>query len=129
MEKLEHFRHIILFEFKRWAKAAEAARNICALCGDNAIGESTVKKWFSFFKDDRFDISDTPRSGRTSGFDEERLNTLMHNDIRQCASRTGKCDELSSFHHRAAFARPKPKPQKSAGVHMCISASSSSIGS
>ena len=28
MEKLEHFRHILLFEFNRGAKAAEATRNI-----------------------------------------------------------------------------------------------------
>ena len=69
MEKLEHFRHIILFEFNRGAKAAEAVRNICAVNGDNAIGESTARTWFSRFKDDRFDISDTPRSRRPSGFD------------------------------------------------------------
>ena len=49
MEKLEHFRHILLFEFKREAKAAEAATNICAVYGYNAIGESTAKKMvFSF---------------------------------------------------------------------------------
>ena len=66
MEKLEHFRHILLFEFNREAKAAEAARNICAVYGNNAIGESTARKWFSRFKDDRFDVSDTPRSGRFS---------------------------------------------------------------
>ena len=64
MEKLEHFRHILLFEFNRGEKAAGAARNICAVYGDNAIGESTVMEWFSRFKEDRFDSSDTPRSGR-----------------------------------------------------------------
>ena len=35
------------------------------------------------FKEDRFDISDTPRSGH-SGFDEDRLGTLIHYDPRQC---------------------------------------------
>ena len=39
---------------------------------------------FLFFKEDHFDISDTPHSGRSSGFDEDRLNTLIHNDPRQC---------------------------------------------
>ena len=34
--------------------------------GDNAIRESTARKWFSRFKEDRFDISDTPVSGRPS---------------------------------------------------------------
>ena len=64
-------------------KAEEAARNICAICGDNAIGESMARKWVSRFNEDRFD-SDTPRSGRLSGFVEDRLKTLIHNDSRQC---------------------------------------------
>ena len=82
MEKLEHFRHILLFEFNRGAKAVEAARNILAVYGDNTIGESTARKWFSCFMEDRFDISDTLRSGRPSGFDEDYLNTLILNDPR-----------------------------------------------
>ena len=52
--------------------------------GDNAIGKSTSIKSFSRFKEDRFDISDTPRSGRHSEFDGDRLNKLIHNDPRQC---------------------------------------------
>ena len=62
----------------------EVARNICAIYGNNTIRKSTARKWFSCFKEDRFDISDTPCSGRPSGFDEDHLNTLIHNDLRQC---------------------------------------------
>ncbi|KAJ4433062.1 hypothetical protein ANN_15319 [Periplaneta americana] len=62
----------------------ETARNICAVYGNNAIGETTERTWFSRFKESRFDISDTPRSGRPLEFDEDRLNTLIHNDPRQC---------------------------------------------
>ena len=72
VEKLEHFRHTLLFEFNRGAKAAEAARNICSVYGDNAIGESTARNWFSLFKEDRFDICETPSSGKLSGFDKDR---------------------------------------------------------
>ncbi|KAJ4431619.1 hypothetical protein ANN_20218 [Periplaneta americana] len=39
VEKVEHFRHIFIFEFNRGSKAAAAARNICAVYGDNASGE------------------------------------------------------------------------------------------
>ena len=60
---------ILLFEFNRGTKAAEAARNICTVYVDNAIGENTARKLFSRLKEDRFDISDTQRSGRTSGFE------------------------------------------------------------
>ena len=69
------FPTILFYEFNREAKAEEAARNICAVYGDNAIGGSMARKWFS-----RFDISDTPRTGRRSGFDEDRLITLIHYD-------------------------------------------------
>ena len=30
------------------------------------------------FKEDGYDISDTPHSGKSSGFHEDRLNTLIH---------------------------------------------------
>ena len=72
-------------EFNRGAKAAKVARNTCAVYGDNDIGESTERKLFSRFKKDRYAISDTPRSGRLSGFDEDRLKTLIHNYPRQCS--------------------------------------------
>ena len=39
------------------------------------------KKMLSLFKEDRFDISDSPRSGRPSRFEEDRL---IHIDPRQC---------------------------------------------
>ena len=48
-------------EFNRGAKAAETARNICAVYGDNSIGDSTARKCFSLFKKDHFNISDIPR--------------------------------------------------------------------
>ena len=102
LEKLEHFRHILLFEFNRGAKAAEAARNICAVYGDTAIGESTGNKWFYHFKEDRFDISDTPPSRRPSGFDEDCLNTLIHIDPCRCTRELANvmnCDHSTIVRH------------------------------
>ena len=61
-------------------KAVEAIRNICAMYSDNAIGERAVRKCCSRFEEDRCDISDTPRSGRPSGFDQDRLNILIYDD-------------------------------------------------
>ncbi|MDR1908014.1 MAG: hypothetical protein LBQ43_04120 [Holosporales bacterium] len=58
----ENFRHL-LYEFNRDSKAAEAARNICAVYEDS-IAELTAQKWFARFKQGNFDTSDTPRSGR-----------------------------------------------------------------
>ena len=109
MEKLEHFRHLLFFEVNRGAKTAEAVRNICAVYGDNAIGESTTRKWFSRFKEDRFDM-DTTRLGRPSGFDEYRLNTLIHNDSRQCTRELANmmnCDHSTFVRHLHTMSKVK----------------------
>ena len=82
MNKLEHFRHTLLFEFNRGAKVVKAARNMCAMYGDSVTGERMARKWFSRFKEYRFDISDTPHSGRPSGFDD-CLYILIHNGPHQ----------------------------------------------
>lgn len=83
VEKNEHFRHILLFEFNRGVKAVDAARNIRAVYGEDAIVDRTAQKWFKHFKEGNFSLEDSPRSGRPSEFDEDRLNDLIHDDPRQ----------------------------------------------
>ena len=100
--KWKNFRHILLFDFNRQTNVAEASRNICAVLGDNAIGESISRKRFYSFKEDRFDISDTSRSGRSSGFYKDLLNTLIHNDPRQCTRELANvmnCDRSTIVRH------------------------------
>ena len=82
-------------------RGAKATWNISAVYGDNAIGESTASKWFTRFKEDHFDISDTPCSGRSSGFDEDRLNSLIQLST-SMYSRTGNtlnCDHSTIERH------------------------------
>jgi hypothetical protein len=63
LEKNKHFRHLFFYEFNRGSKAAKAARNICAVYGEDSIAERRAQKWFVHFKQGNFDMSDTPRSG------------------------------------------------------------------
>ncbi|KAJ4451707.1 hypothetical protein ANN_03177 [Periplaneta americana] len=90
--------HTLRFHFSRGAKAAEEASNIYAVCEDNDLGESTARIWFSRFKKGRFDISDTPCSIGPSGFYEDRLNTLIHNDPRELAN-VMNCDHSTIVRH------------------------------
>jgi hypothetical protein len=64
VNKNEHFGHHSLYEFNRGSKAAEAARSICAVYGENSSAERTAQKWFARFKHGNFDMSNTLRSGR-----------------------------------------------------------------
>ena len=65
-------------------KQRRRPEKFCVVYGDNVIGESTAGKWFPCFKENRFDICDTPRLGKPSEFDEDHLNTLIHYDPHQC---------------------------------------------
>ena len=51
-----------------------------APCTGTMPSERAWQENGSHFKEDLFDISDTPRSGRPSGFDEDHVNTLIHYD-------------------------------------------------
>jgi hypothetical protein len=64
VEKNEHFRHLLLYEFNRGSKAAEAARNICDVYGEDSIAKRTAQNGFARFKQGNFDMSDTPGTGR-----------------------------------------------------------------
>ena len=78
--------------------------------GDNATGKSTSGKWFSRFQEDRFDISDTPRSGKLSGFDEDLLNTLIRSDQRQCTRELANvlnCDHSTIERHVHSMGKVK----------------------
>ena len=109
----------------------EVARNICVMYGDNAIRKSTVRKWFSHFKEDCFDISEDIQEDLR--VDEDRLNTLIHNDPCQCTRKLANATFAFNGHGSKIWCKgtacSKPKPKKSAGGHMCICACSSSIGS
>ncbi|KAJ4437499.1 hypothetical protein ANN_17644 [Periplaneta americana] len=59
------------------AKSAEVARNIFAVYGDIAIGESTARKWFSRFKENRH-------------FTQLVWASTQHFGVGKARSRTGK---------------------------------------
>ncbi|KAK6727678.1 hypothetical protein RB195_005393 [Necator americanus] len=48
--KNQYFRHLLFFAFHRGQKATEAARDICNMYGEGAIGESSAREWFARFK-------------------------------------------------------------------------------
>ena len=53
---------------------AEAAQDICR---EGFIGKSMARKWFAKFKNDNFDIDNTPRSKGPSKFDEDHLKAFL----------------------------------------------------
>lgn len=79
-ENKHHFRHIMLFYFRKGENAAETQREICSVYGEDAVDDSTVRKWFRRFRDGNFNLEDEKRSGRPSEIDSHQILALVETD-------------------------------------------------
>jgi len=59
-ENKVHFRHLMLFFYRKSKNVTQAVNKICAVYGEDAIAERTVRKWFARFKADFNFESRTP---------------------------------------------------------------------
>ena len=76
-----HVRHL-LFAFNQGQIASKAANDICAVYGDSCITTRTAQKWFFRFRNENFELEDSPRSGLRVQVNEENLKTLIKEDSR-----------------------------------------------
>ncbi|KAK6021556.1 hypothetical protein OSTOST_12771, partial [Ostertagia ostertagi] len=70
-------------------KAAETARDICSVYGEDAI-------------EGDFDLEDAPHTGRPSDFDKEQLRDLIKEDDRQISRELAEkmdCDHATILRH------------------------------
>ena len=59
-----HFRHILLFYFRKEKNTAQAHRKLWGIYGDERLSESQCQNWFARFCAGNFDVKDEPRPGR-----------------------------------------------------------------
>ena len=67
----------MLYYFRKGKNAARTTSKICSVYGENAVAESTVRKWFAKFKANNFNLEDAPRSGRPSTIDDDQIMALI----------------------------------------------------
>ncbi|XP_032690457.1 histone-lysine N-methyltransferase SETMAR-like [Odontomachus brunneus] len=75
-----HFRHILLYYFKKGKRATEAHRKICGVYGDDALTERAAQKWFAKFHSGDTSLEDGPRSGRPTEVDSNDIKALVEQD-------------------------------------------------
>lgn len=102
-EKL-HFRHVMLYEFRKGITVGAATKNIQDVYLDRAPALRTVKKWFAKFRRGDFNLEDEPRSGRPSDIDDDVLRALIANNARIS---TEEVAEALNIDRSTAFRRLK----------------------
>ena len=79
-QKKQHFRHIMLYYFKKGKNATETQRKIYAVYGKCAVTDRTCQKWFAKFCVGDFSLDIAPRLGRPDEVDNNQIKTLIENN-------------------------------------------------
>ncbi|CAK9806173.1 Mariner Mos1 transposase [Anthophora plagiata] len=79
-ENKEHFRHIMLFYFRKGKNALQTREKICAVYGTDAVDDSTCRKWFRKFKQGNFNLKDALHVGRPVTTNIDQMKTLIDNN-------------------------------------------------
>nr|BAO79476.1 transposase [Amegilla dulcifera]BAO79481.1 transposase [Amegilla dulcifera]BAO79484.1 transposase [Amegilla dulcifera] len=75
-----HFRHILLYYFRKGKNASQAHKKLCAVYGNEALKERQCRNWFVRFRSGDFSLKNAQRSGRPVEVDEAHIKTIIDSD-------------------------------------------------
>ncbi|EFN64998.1 Histone-lysine N-methyltransferase SETMAR, partial [Camponotus floridanus] len=78
--KNEHFRNILLFYFRKGKNAAQAAKKLRDVYGEETLKERQCRNWFDKFRSEDFSLKDEQRSGRPMNADDEQIKAIIELD-------------------------------------------------
>ena len=78
--KNEHYRHILLFCFRKGKNAAQAAKNIRDVYDEEALKDRQCRNWFDEFRSGDFSFKDEQRSGRPNEVDDDQIKAIIEMD-------------------------------------------------
>ncbi|XP_017795782.1 PREDICTED: histone-lysine N-methyltransferase SETMAR-like [Habropoda laboriosa] len=90
-----HYRHLMLFFYRKGKYATQATNKICAVYGEGAVADRTVRKWSARFKAGDFSLEDQERLGRPSTRDEDQIKTMIENNPHHTTCKVGEMLNIS----------------------------------
>ena len=76
----EHFRHILLFYFRKEKNAAQGAKKLRDVYGKEALNDRQCRNWFDKFRSGDFSLKDEQRSGRPNKVDDDQIKAIIESD-------------------------------------------------
>lgn len=90
-DKNIHFRHILLFNFRKGKNATQAHKDICDVYGNEALKIRQCQNWYAKFRCGNFNLNDEPRPGRPLDVSDDQIREIIecdrHITTRQLAER------------------------------------------
>ena len=78
--KNEHFRHILLFYFRKGKNATEAAKKLRDMYSEEALKDRQCRNCFNKFSSGDFSLKDEQRSGRPNEVDNDQIKAIIESD-------------------------------------------------
>ena len=75
--KNEHFRHILLFYFRKEKNAAQVTKKLRDLYGKEALKDRQCRNWFDKFRSGDFSLKDEQRSGRPNEVYDDQIKAII----------------------------------------------------
>lgn len=91
-----HFRHILLYYYRKGKNAAQAQQKLCAVYGEDCISIRQCQTWFSRFRLGKFELEDEPRNGRPLEADDEEIKMLVKENRSLTTREIGKTLNLAN---------------------------------
>ena len=74
-----HFRHILLYYFRKGKNAVQAQKRYYDVYGEKTLTERQCQ-WFAHFRSGDFDLKDAPRSGRQTEVYDDKVKAMIENN-------------------------------------------------
>ncbi|GFX81715.1 histone-lysine N-methyltransferase SETMAR [Trichonephila clavipes] len=72
----QHFRHILLFYYRKGKNAVQARKKLTDVYG-GVLTVCQCQNWFAKFRSGNFNVEDAPRSGRPDEADKDAIKALV----------------------------------------------------
>ncbi|GFU92966.1 histone-lysine N-methyltransferase SETMAR [Trichonephila clavipes] len=73
----QHFRHILLFYYRKGKNAVQARKKLTDVYGKGVLTVRQCQNWFAKFRSSNFDVENAPRSGRSVEDDKDAIKVLV----------------------------------------------------
>ena len=78
--KNKHFRHNLIFYFRKQKKAIETAKMLRDVYGHEVLKDRECQNWFYKFRSGDFSLKDEQRSGRPNEVDDDQIKAIIKSD-------------------------------------------------
>lgn len=80
--QIEHYRHILLFYFRKGKNAVQARKKLSEVYGKGCLTERQCQRWFARFRSGNFNVQDAPHTGRPTTTDDHKIKALIETNRR-----------------------------------------------